>query len=122
MNCEHRCYKSASPHRIGHLLQRNKKKDGRQGVEEYVRKMMPSCLQPVQLAVEHMRHSGQRMPVHGMNMSECPGNTANAEPTSYFRVFIDVARIVIINEVVPERLAEKTRRPSCVFLPFEIRH
>jgi hypothetical protein len=46
------------------------------------------------------------MPIHGMNMGECPGNTANAEPTGYFRVFIDVTRIVIINEVVPERLAE----------------
>ena len=39
-------------------------------------------------------------------MSKCPGNTANAEPTGYFRVFIDVTRIVIINEVVPERLAK----------------
>ena len=39
-------------------------------------------------------------------MTECPSNTANAEPTGYFRVFIDVTRIVIINEVVPERLAE----------------
>jgi len=46
------------------------------------------------------------MPVHGMNMSECPGNTANAEPTGYFRVFIDITRIVIINEVVPEHLAK----------------
>ena len=46
------------------------------------------------------------MPVHGMNVAECPSNTANAEPTGYFRVFIDVTRIVIINEVVPERLAK----------------
>jgi hypothetical protein len=39
-------------------------------------------------------------------MSECPGNTADAEPAGYSRVFIDVTRIVIVNKVVPERLAK----------------
>ena len=39
-------------------------------------------------------------------MSECPGNTADAKPAGYSRVFIDVTRIVVVNEVVPERLAE----------------
>ena len=39
-------------------------------------------------------------------MSKRPGNTADAEPTCYFRVFIDVTRIIIVNEVVPERLTK----------------
>ena len=39
-------------------------------------------------------------------MSKRPGDTADAEPTCYSRVFIDITRIVIVNEVVPERLAK----------------
>ena len=46
------------------------------------------------------------MPVKGVNMCKCPGNTADAESAGYSRVFIDVTRIVIVNEVVPERLAK----------------
>ena len=39
-------------------------------------------------------------------MSKCPGNTADAKTTCYFRVLINVTRIVVVNEVVPERLAK----------------
>ena len=44
------------------------------------------------------------MPVHGMNVSKRPGNTAETEPVRYVRVFIDVAWIIIVDEVVPEGL------------------
>ena len=50
------------------------------------------------------------MPVHGMNMGECPANTADPEPTGYVRVFVDVTGIIIVNEVVPERLAKNNPR------------
>ena len=46
------------------------------------------------------------MPVQGVNMCKCPGNTADAKTTCYFRVLINVMRIIVINEVVPERLAK----------------
>ena len=68
--------------------------------------MVPSCFQSMQLAVEHMRDGRQRMPVHGMNMGKCPGNAADAQSLSYLRVFVDVTRIIVVNEVVPECLAE----------------
>jgi hypothetical protein len=50
------------------------------------------------------------MPVHGMNIGECPCNTAEAEPGCYLRIFVDVTRIIIIDEVVPERLAKNKPR------------
>ena len=50
------------------------------------------------------------MPVQRVNMCKCPDNTADAKTTRYFRVLINVMRIVVINEVVPERLAEN--KPS----------
>jgi hypothetical protein len=46
------------------------------------------------------------MPVHGVNMGECPGNTAYAKAIGYLRIFVDIARIIIVNEVVPEGLAK----------------
>ena len=39
-------------------------------------------------------------------MSKCPGNTADAKTACYFCVLINVTRIVVVNEVVPERLAK----------------
>ena len=59
-----------------------------------------------------MRDGRQRMPVHGMNMGKCPDNAADAQSLSYLRVFVDVTRIIIVNEVVPERLA-KNKPAQC---------
>jgi hypothetical protein len=46
------------------------------------------------------------MPVLSMNMSECPGNTTYVKPAGYFGILINITRIIIINEVVPERLTK----------------
>ncbi len=43
-------------------------------------------------------------------MAKCPGNTADAEAAGYLRIFIDVAWIIIVDEVVPERLAKNYPR------------
>lgn len=53
------------------------------------------------------------MPVHGMNVGERPRNTANAEPSRYLRIFIDVTRIVVVNEVVLERLTKNYPCQDC---------
>ena len=50
------------------------------------------------------------MPIHGVNMAKCPGNTADAEAAGYLRIFIDVAGVIIVDEIVPERLAENHPR------------
>ena len=39
-------------------------------------------------------------------MGECPGDTADTETSCYCRVLIYVTRIIVVNEVVPERLAK----------------
>ena len=46
------------------------------------------------------------MPVLGMNVRERPGNASQAEAASYLRIFIDVGRIIVVNEVVPEGLTK----------------
>ena len=46
------------------------------------------------------------MPVHGMDVGEGPRNPAEAKAAGYSGVFIDVARIIIVNEIVPQRLTK----------------
>ena len=45
-----------------------------------------------------------------MNMAKCPGNAADAEAACYLRIFVDVVRVIIVDEIVPERLAENQPR------------
>src|SRR5205809_7845007 len=46
------------------------------------------------------------MPVHGMNVRECPGKAGKVKTACYVGIFIDVGRVVVVNEVVPERLSK----------------
>ena len=50
------------------------------------------------------------MPVLGMNMCERPGNTIDAKTVGYLDIFVNVARIVVVNELVLERLAKNDPR------------
>ena len=106
-------HKSAAPQRACHLLQRNKEKDDRDSVEQQIRKVVPACLQSVQLAVQHVCDCRQRMPVFGMNMSECPSDVRDVNAARDSGVLIDVARIVVVNEIVPECLTKNRPRKSC---------
>ena len=45
----------------------------------------------MQLAVEHVCDRRQRVPVFGMNMSECPGDVSEVDAAGDPRVLIDVA-------------------------------
>ena len=46
------------------------------------------------------------MPVLRVDMGECPANTCDAKAAGYLGIFIDVPRIVVVNELVPEGLAK----------------
>jgi hypothetical protein len=86
------------------LLQRKKEKDNRHSVKHHIGKVVPACVQPVQLRVEHVRDRGQRMPILGMNVSECPTDVGEGNAAGDPGVLIDVARIVVINEIEPQCL------------------
>jgi hypothetical protein len=46
------------------------------------------------------------MPVLRMNMSECPGNTGDVKAAGYPGILINIPRIIIVNEIVPQCLAK----------------
>jgi len=43
-------------------------------------------------------------------MSECPDNTGYVKPAGYFGIFINITWIIVINEVVSERLTKNDPR------------
>jgi hypothetical protein len=47
----------------------------------------------------------QRMPVFGMDMRKRPGDVGEVDAAGDSRVLIDVTRIVVVNEIVPECLS-----------------
>ena len=52
----------------------------------------------------------QRVPVFGMDMGECPGDVGEVNAAGDPRILIDVARIVVVNEIVPKRLTKNSPR------------
>ena len=46
------------------------------------------------------------MPVLGMNVAKRPSNARQVKPACYFRIFIDVVLIIVVNEVMTEGLTK----------------
>lgn len=53
------------------------------------------------------------MPVHGMNVGEGPRDPAEAKAAGYFAVLIDVAWVIVVDEIVPKRLAKDNPCKGC---------
>src|SRR4029450_220541 len=67
----------------------------------------------MQLTVEHMCDRRQRVPVFGMDMRKCPGDVGQVDAAGDSRVLIDVVRIVVVNEIVAERLCKHHPCNNC---------
>ena len=48
----------------------------------------------------------QRVPVFGMYVGECPRNIGETDAAGYPGILIDVLRIIVVNEIVAERLCK----------------
>ena len=107
---KHRRNKCAAPQSTRHAFQRDKQKDHCDRMKKNVRKMVGSGAQPEELTIQHVRNGSHGVPVHGMDVRECPRDTRHTQSAGYVRVFIDIMRVVVVNEVVPQRLAENTPR------------
>jgi hypothetical protein len=112
MNSENRGDKSAAPdtaspaRTAGHFPEQEKEQENGNGVEQHVREMMSARVQSKNLTIKHVRHRSERGPVTDVMMRERPGYAVKREATDYFRPIEDVSVIVIVHEVVVERLAE----------------
>ena len=106
-NCRDEC---ALPQTVGCPSQENKKQHCRRAVEKNIYQVVRARIHSEQLAVEHVRDRRQRMPVLRMDMRERPDNPAPGQARAHVRVVEHVKRIVIIDELMAERLSKHRPR------------
>jgi len=92
------------------LAQDQKKENRRRRMQQNVCGMMPARSQPMPLAIHHVGQTGNRMPVGGMDVGERPENPGERQTTGNIRIVVDVGVVVVIDEVVMNRLPEDDRR------------
>jgi len=76
-----------------------------ESVEEYVGRVVSARIQAVELAVQHVRHPGQRVPVDQVRLTEGPLDALFRKPRLDPLVLRDVERIGPVDERKSERLA-----------------
>ena len=106
MKREKRGRERARPARPGHPLQDPEEQDAVCGVQEQARQMMEARVQAEELAIEHVREPGQRVPVGRVAGREGPPHPLETEPRSDVEIFDDVLRIVVEDELVAANPSE----------------
>ncbi len=106
MHGEQRCHQRAGPETAGHLPEDQEQHDGRGGVQQDIGPMVPAGAEPIELAVQLMRETGERMPVRTMAVGKDPGDAGDRQPVRHVGILINVFVIIIVDELVADRLAE----------------
>ena len=75
-------------------------------MKQNVGQMMSPRLESVELAIQHVRDRGERVPVGRVNVDEGPLNIARTETVDYSWIGINVRTIVVVHELVAQRLAK----------------
>ena len=68
--------------------------------------MMSPRLEAVKLAIQHVRHPCEWMPVARVSMDKSPLNIARSKTLGYSWIEVNVGTIIVVNELVAQRLAE----------------
>ncbi len=71
---------------------------------------MRARIHPEKLAIQHVRHGRKGMPVLGMNVGEGPSDPLPAQPCPNVRIVVNIKWIVIVDELMAERLPENGPR------------
>ena len=110
MNGKQGRHQRAAPDRSGHGAESYKDKNCVRSMEENTRQVVPSRSQTEQLAIEHVRHPGERMPVGNRHRCEGPSNVAPGQTLMNARILPDVSAVIIVNKFMLERLQVRQDR------------
>ena len=106
MDGENRRHPRAGPERSRHPPQRQEQDDRGGGVQEHVGQVVATGLQSVEIAVQHVREPGQRVPVERLVRGDCPGDCLTGQAVLDVCVVEDVVIVVEVDDVVADRLAK----------------
>ena len=82
----------------------NEKEQNRIGrVQQQAGGVMPARVQAEELAIEHVREPGERMPVGGPRGHKRPPDVLRRQSAPHMRIFRDVILVVLGDEIVFER-------------------
>src|SRR5438094_3326226 len=109
MNGKQHRDKRTGPSVVGESPQSYEKEDNRRSVKQDVTKMVSPGPEPVQLTIQHVRDGGEWLPVAGAEMSEGPRHITKSKTASYSWIGIDVRTIIVVDELVVQRLAKRDR-------------
>ena len=110
MNGKQCRYKCAAPDATSHVAEQEEKQKSRDRVEQDIREMMTAGSQSKELAIEHVRNRGERMPVARVSVSERPRDAAQRQAACDDRIAVNVRFIIKIDEIVLERLPKHEPR------------
>ena len=100
VQCEQRGHNHAAPDCAGDLIQEQKKKNCVGDVEQNADEMVHRGVLAEELAIEHVREPGERVPIAGVASGEGPFDVFPFQAALNVRVGGDVIRIVVIDKVV----------------------
>ena len=110
MEGEERRDDRAAPCGSGDSLKKQEKKQGVRDMDQHVHEQVPAGIQTKELAVQHMREPGERMPVGGVKRGEGPGNSVQRQAAGDHGIVPDVKRVIEIDELVTDDLAVNRER------------
>ena len=106
MNRKQRRDKPARPQISGHLREQQEEQQHCNRVQKHVREMMTARFQIEQLDIDHVRDRRERVPIVFIEMRERPADSRQAQSARNLSVFVNVFVVVVVHEIVAERLAK----------------
>ena len=106
MNCKNRSHQRTPPESARQLAQEKEKQQHGHGMQKNIHEVMTCRGQAKHLDIQHVRDRGQRMPIAGVLVTKRPHDSAQRHAASDLLVLQHVNVVVVIHEVMTERLSE----------------
>src|ERR1041384_2800012 len=106
MNGKDRGDERAAPKSACHWPEDQKKEDDCDCMQQDVGQVVSGWVKAIKLAIQHVRERGNRVPVIGVDVRKRPDDISEAQARLNRGIGIDIILVVVIDEVMPERLAK----------------
>ncbi len=103
MEREQRRHHQAAPLEARGPPQHQEENEGVQGVQQHVHQVRPGRIKVKELAIQLVRHPGDRMPVRGHRGLHCPFDGGQRQPSLNMAIIDDIVPVVEIQERMMHR-------------------
>ena len=104
MQREERRDDRAPPSGSGDAFEEQEEEQAVRNMNERIDEQMPAGIETKELAIQHVRKPGQRVPVGGVKRGESPGNPGQREPARDDGIVPDVEVVIEVDELMTDHL------------------